>query len=411
MKEKNEDDDNEQKIINFMEISKITDKELARKYLITVNWNEAQALNNYFSRKVKEKETNPNTILEQNKAQNNQVNNSSNNNDNEEGFISRYIISPIMSLFSSCVNYSDSDLEDDSKVFHFLPNKVKDFAKFNQFIKKYLGIIIFYDRNNLEFLKDLITKICRNTTLMNILRQNCIIFPVLSTSSNGYRIQDINLDSNILCPSFIFCYNNSNENIFGKDNIFEMINGENIIISQFYESLVNSLNKIKKDTKLNENEGKNIQENNEFNSLTDAEILQKQKNDMEQLEKNVQDEEEEIQLENKKKKELFEKIEKIAEGLQPKFEQEPDQDNPDCCTICFRYPDGEKTKIRRFLKNDKIKELYDYVKSLGNEIYTEEGNGIFSLYQPFPPKKYDNMENTLDNEGLFPNAVIQIKEE
>ena len=411
MKEKNEDDDNEQKIINFMEISKITDKELARKYLITVNWNEAQALNNYFSRKVKEKETNPNTILEQNKAQNNQVNNSSNNNDNEEGFISRYIISPIMSLFSSCVNYSDSDLEDDSKVFHFLPNKVKDFAKFNQFIKKYLGIIIFYDRNNLEFLKDLITKICRNTTLMNILRQNCIIFPVLSTSSNGYRIQDINLDSNILCPSFIFCYNNSNENIFGKDNIFEMINGENIIISQFYESLVNSLNKIKKDTKLNENEGKNIQENNEFNSLTDAEILQKQKNDMEQLEKNVQDEEEEIQLENKKKKELFEKIEKMAEGLKPKFEQEPDQDNPDCCTICFRYPDGEKTKIRRFLKNDKIKELYDYVKSLGNEIYTEEGNGVFSLNQPFPPKKFENMENTLENEGLFPNAVIQIKEE
>jgi hypothetical protein len=246
---------------------------------------------------------------------------------------------------------------------------------------------------------------------MNILRQNCIIFPVLSTSSNGYRIQDINLDSNILCPSFIFCYNNSNENIFGKDNIVELINGENIIISKFYESLVNSLNNIKKDTKLNKNNGKNIQENNEFNSLTDAEILQKQKNDMEQLEKNVQDEEEEIQLENKKKKELLEKIEKMAEGLKPKFEQEPDQDNPDCCTICFRYPDGEKTKIRRFLKNDKIKELYDYVKSLGNEIYTEEGNGIFSLYQPFPPKKYDNMENTLDNEGLFPNAVIQIKEE
>ena len=34
-----------------------------------------------------------------------------------------------------------------------------------------------------------------------------------------------------------------------------------------------------------------------------------------------------------------------------------------------------------------------------------------STIQPFPPKKYDNMENTLENEGLFPNAVIQIKEE
>ena len=97
--------------------------------------------------------------------------------------------------------------------------------------------------------------------------------------------------------------------------------------------------------------------------------------------------------------------------MKKKFEIEPDKDNPDCCTISFRFPDGEKRQDRRFLKNNKVKEWYDYVKSLGNEIYTEEGNGVFSLYQPFPPKKYENMENTLENEGLFPNAVIQIKEE
>ena len=101
----------------------------------------------------------------------------------------------------------------------------------------------------------------------------------------------------------------------------------------------------------------------------------------------------------------------MAGDLKEKFEQEPDEYNQDCCIICFRYPDGEKTNIRRFLKNDTIKELYDYIKSLGNEIYTEEGNGVFSLNQPFPPKKFENMENTLENEGLFPNAVIQIKEE
>ena len=63
------------------------------------------------------------------------------------------------------------------------------------------------------------------------------------------------------------------------------------------------------------------------------------------------------------------------------------------------------------MKNNKIKDLYDYIESLGNEIYTEDGNGVFSLYQPFPPKKYENMENTLEKEGLFPNALIQIKEE
>ena len=132
---------------------------------------------------------------------------------------------------------------------------------------------------------------------------------------------------------------------------------------------------------------------------------------MEELEKNVQKMEEEINTENIKKRENINKIEKEAEKYKAKFVAEPDKDNPDCCTICFRYPDGDKRRDRRFLKTDKIKILYEYITSLGNEIYTEDGNGVFSLYQPFPPKKYDNMESTLENEGLFPNAVIQIKEE
>ena len=44
MKEKNED--NNQIITNFMEISKIEDKNLAIKFLLDANWNESQALNN-----------------------------------------------------------------------------------------------------------------------------------------------------------------------------------------------------------------------------------------------------------------------------------------------------------------------------------------------------------------------------
>ena len=47
MKENNEDEN--QKILNFMEISKINDRELAKKYLLSSNYNETQALNKYFS--------------------------------------------------------------------------------------------------------------------------------------------------------------------------------------------------------------------------------------------------------------------------------------------------------------------------------------------------------------------------
>ena len=408
------DEDENQKLLNFMEISKINDINLARKYLISANWDEEQAMNVYFSRKdkinfINENEKNINipniNNIPQNKSSNN---NSPNNNDNNEGFFSRYIFSPLLTLFSSCYNHSDSDEEDDSKIFHFLPNKVKDFSKFTLYIKKYSGIIFFYDRNNFEFLKEFINKICRNTTIMDILKQKCLIFPILSTSSNGYKIQDIISDSNLTCPSLIFCYNKEKENIFGKNNIIKMIKEESMSIDIFYKTLTNLIMQIDEKNNINKNI---LQESNNYNILTDGEILQRQKKEMEELEKNAQKMDENIKMENNKKKEILEKIEKTAEELKKKFEIEPDKDNPDCCTISFRFPDGDKRQDRRFLKNNKVKDLYDYVKSLGNEIYTEEGNGVFSLYQPFPPKKYENMENTLENEGLFPNAVIQIKEE
>ena len=413
MKENNEDEN--QKILNFMEISKINDRELAKKYLLSSNYNETQALNKYFSINENQnnfnndKELYQNNLIDNNIKQNKKIDKSSNNEENE-GFINRYIISPIMSIFGSCIRSTDSDLEDDS-IFYFLPNTILDFSKFNQCIKKRLGIIIIYEKNHLDFLRVFINKICRNSSLMDILKKNCIIFPILSSSSNGYRIQNI-LDLDTSSPSLIFCHNNSNENIFEKDNIIEQIKGTSININNFYNVLMNSLTKINKEKNaINENLNRYSYMNNDINILTDGEILQRQKDDMEKLEKDAQDMEEEIKLKKNKKREQFEKIAKKAEILKKKFEKEPDKDNPDICIICFRYPDGDKRKERRFLKNNKIKDLYDYIESLGNEIYTEDGSGVFSLYQPFPPKKYENMENTLEKEGLFPNALIQIKEE
>ena len=405
---KNFNEDENKKIINFMEISKINDFELAKKYLISSNWDEAQAINKYFSRIDKNNSINEKDFNFNNKEiKKNSQNNSSSNNDDNEGFFSKYIFSPIYSLFSSCYSNHDSDYEDETKIFHFLPNKIQDFSKFNKFIKKYIGIIIFYDKKNLEFLQQFINKICRNSSIMNILRQKCVIFPISSSSENGYKILNILSDSNILYPSLIFCFNKSKDNIFDKNNLIEIINGESVNVDIFYKSLIQSISKIEQNNNLINNE----QESNNYNFLTDGEILQKQRNDMEELEKNVQKMEEEIITENIKKRENINKIEKEAEKYKAKFVAEPDKDNPDCCTICFRYPDGDKRRDRRFLKTDKIKILYEYITSLGNEIYTEDGNGVFSLYQPFPPKKYDNMESTLENEGLFPNAVIQIKEE
>ena len=113
--------------------------------------------------------------------------------------------------------------------------------------------------------------------------------------------------------------------------------------------------------------------------------------------------------EEKRKKEEIEKEDKeIFSQLIP---PEPDDNNPDKCIIVFRLPDGEKNIQRKFLKTDKIAVLYDYIRSLGKEIYSEEQYNNFSIIQTFPFKNFENkLNNTLEEEGLFPNSMLQIKE-
>ena len=396
------------KISNFMAMTETGDPDTAKQYLMEANWDETLAVNNFFNKIRTNLNSNNNAnISGPSYPQNNNANNSNNNN---QGFFSYYIFEPLKNLFSSCYNTREVDLEEEDKIFRFLPNKIDDFEKFKLLINRNIGIIILYNSSNILFLNNFITQICRNTTLTNLLKNNFIIYPLLSSTNQAFQIQNMITEKNLIYPSFIFCFNknHNNNNIFYSNNILIILESETITLESFHNKLIDSLEKI------NKNINNKINISDKSNLLSDAEILEKQKKEMEALEKQEQNKEELIKEkinEEKKLKEIEKEIENKANIAKNKIIEEPSVDNPDCTTICFRYPDGEKRIERRFLKNNTIQNLYDYVTSLGKEIYTEEESNNFSLYQPFPPKKYQNMENTLENEGLFPNAIIQIKEE
>ena len=105
----------------------------------------------------------------------------------------------------------------------------------------------------------------------------------------------------------------------------------------------------------------------------------------------------------------YEDESKLAKMLLP---EEPDDNDPDVCHIAFRIPDGEKNIERKFLKTDKIAALYNFVKSIGREIFMEPDASDFDiLCSGFPPKNLENYKNnTLEQEGLFPNSIVQIRE-
>ena len=122
------------------------------------------------------------------------------------------------------------------------------------------------------------------------------------------------------------------------------------------------------------------------------------------------EEQKKIEEEKKKIEEEIKKKEEKSKIIKQNFPKEPDDSNPDKCMIVFRFPDGNKNVERKFLKNDKIQLLYDFIETLGRDIYTENDNNKFELIQTFPFKKYDNYNKTLEEEGLFPNSMLQIKE-
>ena len=378
--------DYETKIKNFMLMTETGDQDVAMKYLSSVNWDETAAVNKFYSR-----------INQNLKNSNQNINSNNNSNNNNEGFF-RSLFSPIFSIFGSCLNNNKSEINiEDDKIFDLLPNKITDSTRFKQLINRRIGIIIFYDRKNIQFLNNLISHISRNTTIMNLLRQNFIILPLLSTTEKAEYIQKTITDSYLINPSFIFCYNFPDNNFLNKKSVIYMLQSENIKLDDFLNAIYKSLEKI----------GMKKNYDKSYDNLTDGEILEKQREEIENLEN---DELKQKEIENKVN-EIQKEIENKANEIKKEVVDEPSKDDPNCTIICFRYPDGEKRIDRRFLKSHKIQNLYDYVASLGEEIYTEKQYQNFSLHQPFPPKKYDNMEFTLEQEGLYPNALVQIKEE
>ena len=82
---------------------------------------------------------------------------------------------------------------------------------------------------------------------------------------------------------------------------------------------------------------------------------------------------------------------------------EPIDNNHRIVKIKFIIPDENQTILERnFLKEDLIDSLYKFVK------YTNIGYD-FDLIQGFPYKIYNQMTNTLEQEGLYPSSVIHIR--
>ena len=229
---------------------------------------------------------------------------------------------------------------------------------------------------------------------------------------NYSNYEDFFLGDSIEIPFLFGLYNNNSKSNFNMNNVKEKLSNNNI-------------------NNKNENNNKHILNNNNNNldnlkdsnimlrdsiyNLSDGQVLAKREQEMRRLEK-MQEEKEQKEKQEKRKQEEEErkikKYEKEAEIVKMILAPEPDDNNPNTCHIKFRLPDGEKILERKFLKTDKIAVLYDYIKSIGREIFIEpDANDFNIICIGFPPKNLENLKNsTLEKEGLYPNSILQIEE-
>ena len=219
------------------------------------------------------------------------------------------------------------------------------------------------------------------------------LFKFLNDNSINKKNDDINKEEQQKFDNNL--YENINNNIYEDKK-----NKENIENNNINPNILNDNNMMLRDSIFN---------------LSDGQVLAKREQEMRKLEK-LQEEKEKKEEEEKRKKleeeKKIKKYEKEAEIAKMILAPEPEENNPDVCFIKFRLPDGEKMKERRFLKTDKISVLYDYIKSIGREIFMEPDACDFDiLYLGFPKKNLEDSKNsTLEKEGLYPNSILQISE-
>ena len=346
-------------------------------------------------------------------------------------------------------------------------NCMKSYENFITNLKTDVGLIYIYDKKMIYDSVEILKYLYNNDQLKDLLSHRCVLHPMINNCHEATPlIKKLKLKN---FPVLIICFYKNEQNFSIISYFDNLTNNINLITGKLIEahelfndnkkefytnknintnnnlinnpplinnpnSNINNINQINND-KINNvpnnnntnimcdprnympDDAINIDQGNLNPFMSDGDILKQQEEEMKSLEKAEEDKKRKIKEEERKKKEEEENKKKeeikeknLIESIKKQLPEEPSDDDPNKCTIMFRFPDGEKTEQRKFLKTEKISVLYLYVKSLGREIYSEKNETSFSLVQPFPFKNYNELQdNTLEQEGMFPNAVLQIR--
>lgn len=302
-----------------------------------------------------------------------------------------------------------------NELLEFLPFHVKSLDDFYASLSKRIGILLIYNEKDYQVMRSSIEKLFDDSELWNILESQ---FTTYALPAGNKDAKNILSKHNLETPCALFMYNplkldkTHSKIILEKTTNLDQLslyiykcsqNKENIASPQHHNSQYDQYQE-EEDDGSHANIIKRQQE--EMRRLEREEEESKKKFLLEQEQKKQKEIEEKNRLEKEKKEK--EQKHNLKQHKKKKLPEEPKEDNEKSTHIYFRFPDGEKAE-RRFYRNDKIGDLYTYIETLDNVQFNHE-EGKFDIVQAFPFINFQERKKTLEEEKLFPNAVLQIRE-
>ena len=391
-----------EKIDNFKLLFEIKDNRTAENYLIRANWDIEEAKKLFIHE-------NPNYSKKTNIP------------NQQETF--EFKITEKLKSSNEIFLPKNKDLYKD--FIKFLKDKfsniVSNFKEFLSILKNTGGLIIIFPEEKMNEVRNNMIRASNNNLCTDIVNKTAI-FPILKDSETASELLKPFSVKNY--PLYIFCkYENSEKMVIKScvENKFWLKDVVKTLLSCFPETEIKTLT----DTLIiNGEEISNI--SNEIDEFTgdSQEIisiiykLRQQLNDSVNTlcdanhdNSNIFKNDSIDNNDNNNNNDNIDNNQNLSTTLNNSLSKTESSDNIEFCKIKFKYPNGEKYQEKEFNKNDKIISLFNFVESLGSDIYSNQNFNAFELIHDFPPKNLSQTKNnTLIKEGLFPSSMVTIIE-
>ena len=262
-----------EKIENFKLLVENNNDDIAINYLQRANWDEQKAallFNN-------ENRTIPQGIPNYN---NNNINFMNNNNIDLSKYEECPIVFPSKSLLSgifSFFTYSYSNFEYVEE-FKNLSGYTATYESFINNLRSKIGILFIYNKNNVNLMKSIVKEIKRDSNIKNLLR-NKTIFPIFDECDIGVEMLKYIVLPKL--PVMLVCK-------FKNNNAFAIIGKtrpNNFNISSIKETLIKVNDLLNPQNNNNNKESNNYPEDYNFNYMSNGDVINQQKRDLEELER------------------------------------------------------------------------------------------------------------------------------